>query len=83
MRNPRQVFAAILLAFALCAPVYAGEITGYPVAAPTPTPTPVEPGNQSVPPAHNTDSQASAAPDAFSGTTTVVFDLLYCVLSIY
>ena len=80
MRNPRQVFAAILLAFALCAPVYAADMTGYPVAAPTPTPAEIT--NQLVPPPQNTDSKASPVPES-SETTTAVFDLLYCMLSIF
>lgn len=77
MKNVPKLLAAILLALALGAPAYAGDMP----CPPSPPPPPPE-NSQAVPPGAS-DSQTPAAPDDIIDPTTVAFDLLYSLLSMY
>ena len=79
MRSLRQLLAVILLALALGTPVYAGDMQG----PPGPEPPPVAAGSPLAPASNASDLQASTVSDDFIDTTTIAFDLLYGLLSMF
>ena len=81
MKKAQKFLAAILLASVLGVPAFAGDMPAPPNPNPAPIPSGIRP--QGVSESAAGDLQAPPAPDDFVDTTTLVFNLLLGVLSIY
>jgi hypothetical protein len=81
MKNLRKLMAAILLAFALVAPIAAGDMSD-PPAPPPPAANGAGTGD-SENSARTTTGDIKPPSDPDVSTTTLLFELLYNVLSIY